>query len=68
MSNPHTDVQDWRCHACNKLLAKRQGNQVHIRIGEKYRFVIDGKVTSICPRCDALNSEQTSEIVPLGQK
>ena len=56
-------ITDWRCHACSKLLGKRQGNQLHIQIGDKHRYVIDGKVTSICPRCDALNSEQTAEIV-----
>lgn len=61
--NAPAEITDWRCHACGKLLAKKQGNQIHIRIGEKYRYVVDGKVTSVCPRCDALNSEQTSEIV-----
>ncbi len=67
MQNEPADIQDWRCHACGKLLAKRQGNQIHIRIGEKYRYAIDGKVTSVCPRCDALNSDQTAEIVPSGK-
>ena len=65
MSNLPQSVQDWRCHACDKLLAKRQGNQIHIQIGDKYRYVIDGKVTAICPRCESLNSEQTTASVPV---
>lgn len=68
MQKTTTDLGDWRCHSCDKLLAKRQGNQIHVRIGDRHRFVIDGKVTSICPRCEALNSEQTAKIVPLDQK
>ncbi len=60
-------IQEWRCHACNKLLAKRQGNQIHIQIGDKYRYVIDGKVTSVCPRCEALNSDQTVSPNPINK-
>lgn len=60
MSNLPQSIQDWRCHSCDKLLAKLQGNQIHIQIGDKYRYVIDGKVTAICPRCESLNSEQTT--------
>lgn len=63
MQNENAVISDWRCHACGKLLAKRQGNQLHIQIGDKHRYVIDGKATSICPRCGALNSAQTAEIV-----
>jgi phage FluMu protein Com len=57
-------VADWRCHECGKLLAKRQGNQLHIEIAGKYRYIVDGRVTSVCPRCETLNSEQTAQIVP----
>lgn len=60
-------VADWRCHACGKLLAKRQGNQIHIHVGQKYRYIVDGKVTSICPRCEALNSTQAAEEAPAKQ-
>ena len=63
MQNESTIIANWLCHACGKLLGKRQGNQLHIKIGDKHRYVIDGKVTSVCPRCGALNSEQTAEIV-----
>ncbi len=58
-------LEEWRCHACNKLLAKRQSHQIHICIGDKYRYVVDGKVTSVCPRCQALNSDQTNPASPI---
>lgn len=64
MPNVSPSVADWRCHACSKLLAKRQGNQIHIHVGQKYRYIVDGKVTSICPGCEALNSTQTTEELP----
>jgi len=49
-------TEDWRCQDCGKLLAKCQGTQIHIQIGNKHRYVIDGKVTAVCPRCESLNS------------
>lgn len=63
MEIDQTPTQDWRCHACSKLLARRQGNQIQVQIGNKYRYVIDGKVTAVCPRCESLNSEQTTATI-----
>lgn len=64
MKDENSNIQDWRCHACNKLLAKKQSNHLHIQIGNKFSYVVDGKITAICPRCSALNSQQTAKIIP----
>jgi len=60
---------DWRCK-CGRLLGKRQGQQIHIHIGDRHRYIVDGKVTCVCPnpQCGALNSEQTAEIVTISTK
>lgn len=60
-------ISDWRCHACGKLLGKVQGNQIQIKITDKGSYVVDGKVIAVCPRCAALNSTQTAEIVPVSK-
>jgi len=64
--NDNNAMTDWRCR-CGRLLGKRQGNQIHIQISEKHRYAVDGKVTSVCPKCGSLNSDQTSEITPVNQ-
>jgi len=53
-------MTDWRCNKCEKMLGKQQGNQLHIKIGDKHRYVVTGTVVSICPGCGASNSTQTA--------
>lgn len=61
------NIQDWRCQACGKLLAKQQSNVLDIHI-DRYRYIVEGKISSVCPRCHVLNSKQTAENVANGKK
>jgi len=62
MQNASTDIRDWRCHACGKLLGKRQGNQIHIQYKHGVHYIVDTKITGKCP-CGALNAEQPVKTV-----
>ena len=60
MQNNAIEPEDWRCHACRKLLGKLQSQSLQIHI-DKYRYVAAGSVHCACPKCGAVNSIQTKE-------
>lgn len=47
--------RDWRCRVCGKLLGKHRAGEVHLEYGRRFQNTVDGKVTSVCPKCQALN-------------
>jgi len=53
MPEPHE--REWRCRDCGKLLGKHRAGEVYLEYGRRIQSAIDGKVTTVCPRCSSLN-------------
>jgi len=60
--NSHTETSDWKCRLCGKLLGKRQGNRIYIKMKHGNNYSVRGIVDSDCPTCGTANSVETAKI------
>jgi phage FluMu protein Com len=48
-------MEEWRCTRCDKLLARIDGDRLHIRFARGHEYLVGFPATSVCRSCRTLN-------------